>query len=268
MHYPLVQFSSVAQSCPTVCDLMNRSAPGLPVHDQLPESTQTHVHWVSDAIQPSHPLSSPSPSALKSFPASGSFQMSQLFASGGQSTGVSASTSVLPVNIQDWSPLGMVWLDLLAVQGTLKSLLQHHSSKASILQRAAFFTVQLSHPYLTKGLGAGGEGDDRGWDGWMASLTQWTWVWVDSGSWWWTGRPGVLRFMGSQRVGHGWATELNWCRAEPLLYDSWDDLFFVLTPVWSSVQMLVSFCLRGDFHTVWKEILPVGPHIILCPVFS
>ena len=55
-----------------------------------------------------------------------------------------------------------------------------------------------------------GEGDDRGWDGWMASPTQWTWIWVDSGSWWWTGRPSMLRFMGSQRVGHDWATELNW----------------------------------------------------------
>ena len=61
-----------------------------------------------------------------------------------------------------------------------------------------------------KGLGAEGEGDDRGWDGWMSSLTQWTWVWVNSGSWWWTGRPGVLLFVGSQRVGHDWATELNW----------------------------------------------------------
>ena len=61
-----------------------------------------------------------------------------------------------------------------------------------------------------EGLGAGGEGDDRRWDGWMASLTQWTWVWVNSGSWWWTGRPGVLRFMGLQRVGHSWTTELNW----------------------------------------------------------
>ena len=61
-----------------------------------------------------------------------------------------------------------------------------------------------------EGLGAGGEGDDRGWDGWMASLTGWTWVWVNSRSWWWTGRPGVLWFMGSQRVGHDWATELNW----------------------------------------------------------
>ena len=60
------------------------------------------------------------------------------------------------------------------------------------------------------GLGAGGEGDNRGWDGWMASRTRWTWVWVNSGRWWWTGRPGVLRFMGSQRVRHNWATELNW----------------------------------------------------------
>ena len=61
-----------------------------------------------------------------------------------------------------------------------------------------------------EGLRAGGKGDDRGWDGWMASLTRWTWVWVNSGSWWWTGRPGVLRFMGLQRVGHDWATGLNW----------------------------------------------------------
>ena len=60
------------------------------------------------------------------------------------------------------------------------------------------------------GLGAGGEGDDRRWDGWMASLTRWTWIWVNSGSWWWAGRPGVLRFMGSQRVRHDWVTKLNW----------------------------------------------------------
>ena len=65
-------------------------------------------------------------------------------------------------------------------------------------------------PNAGKDLGAGGEGDDRGWDGWMASPIWWTWVWIDSGSWWWTGRPGMLWFMGSQRVGHDWATELNW----------------------------------------------------------
>ena len=98
------EFSSV--QCSTLCDPMNRSTPGLPVHHQLPEFTQTHVHQVSDAIQPSHPLSCPSLPAPQSFPASGSFPMSQFLASGGQSIGVSASTSVLPMNIQDWFPLG------------------------------------------------------------------------------------------------------------------------------------------------------------------
>ena len=65
-------------------------------------------------------------------------------------------------------------------------------------------------PWCWEGLGTGGEGDNRGWDGWMASQTRWTWVWVNSRSWWWTRRPGVLQFMGSQRIGHDWATELNW----------------------------------------------------------
>ena len=68
-----------------------------------------------------------------------------------------------------------------------------------------------------EGLGAGGEGDDRGWDGWMASLTRWAWVWVNSGSWWWTRRPSMLWFMGSQRVGHDWVTELNWPELIPFL---------------------------------------------------
>ena len=68
----------------------------------------------------------------------------------------------------------------------------------------------LEKTLMLRGIRAGGEGDDRGWDGWMASPTRWTWVWVNSGSWWCTGRPGVLRFMGSQRVGHDWVTELNW----------------------------------------------------------
>ena len=90
------------------------NTPDLPIHHQLPELTQTHVHWVGDAIQLSHPLLSPSPTShLQSFPASGSFQMSQLFVSGGQSIGVSASASVLPVNTQDWSPLGWTgWISL------------------------------------------------------------------------------------------------------------------------------------------------------------
>ena len=77
----------------------------------------------------------------------------------------------------------------------------------------ATWCEELTHfnrPWCCERLKSGGEGDDRGWDGWMASLTQWTWVWVNSGSWSWTGRPGVLWFMGSQRVGHKWAIELNW----------------------------------------------------------
>ena len=142
MNWISYQFSWVAQSCPTLCDLMACSTPGLPVHHQLPEFTQTHLHWIGDAIQPSHPVMSFS-SCLQSFPASGSFQMSQFFPSGSQRIGVSTSTSVLPMTIH--------WLDLLAVQGTLKSLLQHHSSKASILLCSALFIVQLSHIYITTG---------------------------------------------------------------------------------------------------------------------
>ena len=95
-----LQFSSVQSLSPTLCDPVNHGMPGLPVHRQLLEVTQTHVHWVGDAIQPSQSLSSPS-SCPQSFPASGSFQMSQLFASVGPSNEVSASTSGLPVHIQD-----------------------------------------------------------------------------------------------------------------------------------------------------------------------
>ena len=84
-------------------------------------------------------------------------------------------------------------------------------------------TEELTHwkrLWCWEGLGAGGEGDDRGWDGWMASPTRWTWVWVNSGSWWWTRRPGVLQFMRSQRVGHDWVTELNWTDSYVLQLDS------------------------------------------------
>ena len=95
----------MAQWCPTLCDPMNHSMPGLPVHHQHPEFTQTHVHWVSDAMQPSHLLSSLSPPAPNPKRASESFPMSQFFAWGGQSTRVSALASVLPMKTQDWSPL-------------------------------------------------------------------------------------------------------------------------------------------------------------------
>ena len=101
-----VQCSYVTESCPTLCDPIDCSTPGFPVHHQLLEFTQTHVHWVSDAIQTSHPLSSPSPPTINLFHHPILFILSQLFTSGGQRIGVSASTSVLPMNIQDWSPLG------------------------------------------------------------------------------------------------------------------------------------------------------------------
>ena len=100
-------------SCVRLCNPMDCSTPGLPVHHQLPEFTQTHVHWVGDAIQPSHPLSSPSPPTFNLSQHQSLFQMSQFFASGGQSIGVSASASVLPMNIRDWFPLGWTgWISL------------------------------------------------------------------------------------------------------------------------------------------------------------
>ena len=143
-------FSSVAQSSLTFCDPINRSTPGLPVHHQLLESTQTRVHRVGDAIQPSHPLSSPSPPALNLSQHQGLFQWV---------SSLHEVAKVLEFQLQhqsfQWTPrtdlLRIDWLDLLAVQGTLKNLLQHHSSKASILRCSAFFMVQLSHPYTTTG---------------------------------------------------------------------------------------------------------------------
>ena len=119
-----VQFSSVAQSCPTLCDPMNRSTPGLPVHHQLPESTETHVHRVSDAIQPSHPLSSllllpPIPSSIRVFPNESTLRMRW-------PKYWSFSFSIIPSKEHPGLiSFRMDWLDLFAVQGTLKSLLQH-----------------------------------------------------------------------------------------------------------------------------------------------
>ena len=83
-------------------------------------------------------------------------------------------------------------------------------SSVSHIFSASRILTHLKRPWCWGRLKVGGEGDDRGWDGWMASLTEWKWVWVNPGSWWWTGRPGMLQSMGSQRVGHNWATELNW----------------------------------------------------------
>ena len=108
-----VQFGSVAQPCPTLCDPMNRSTPGLPVHHQLLESTQTHVHRVADAIQPSHPLSSPSPPAPNPSQHQGLFKWVSSSHQLAKILGVSASASVHPMNTQDWSPLGWTgWISL------------------------------------------------------------------------------------------------------------------------------------------------------------
>ena len=140
---------------------MNRSMPGFPVHHQLLEFTQTHAHRVGDAIQPSHPLSSPSP------PVPNPSQHQGLFQWGNSLHEVakywSFCFSISPSN----EPPGLIsfrmdWLYLPAVQGTLKSLLQHHSSKASILQHSSFFIVQLLHPYMTTGK--------------TIALTRWTFV--------------------------------------------------------------------------------------------
>ena len=133
-----VQFSSVQSlSRVQLCDPMNRSTPGLLVHHQLPESTQTHVHWVGDPIQPFY-LIVPFSSCPQSFPASGSFPMSQLFTSGDQSIGVSALTPVLPMNIQDWSPLG--WTGWISLQS--KGLSRVFSN--TIDQKHHFFGTQHS----------------------------------------------------------------------------------------------------------------------------
>ena len=140
----------VTKSCPALCYPLDSSTPGFPVLPYLLEFTQIRVHWVNDAIQPSHPLLPSFSSWLQSFPASGSFLVSRLF---------ELDSQVLELQLQDHFPVSysgsisfrIDWFDLLAVHGTLKSLLQHHISKASILQHSPFFMVQLSHPYMTTG---------------------------------------------------------------------------------------------------------------------
>ena len=140
---------------------MDCSAPGFPVHHQLPEFTQTHVHWVGDAIQPSHPLSSPSPPAFNLSQHQGLLQW--VSSSHQVAKYWSFSFSISPSN--EYSrvcPLGWTGLISLLSKGLLKSLFQHHSSKASILQHSIFFMVQRSHPYMTTGK--------------TIALTRWTFV--------------------------------------------------------------------------------------------
>ena len=145
-----VQFSSTTQSCPTLCNPMDCSMPGFPVHHQLPELAQTHVHWVGNSIQPSHPLSSPSSPAFNLSQHHGLYQWVSSF---------NQVAKVLQFQLQhqffQWIfrtiSFRMDWFDLLAIQGSLKSLLQHHSSKASVHRHSAFLIVQFSHPYMTTG---------------------------------------------------------------------------------------------------------------------
>ena len=141
------QIKSVTQSCPTLCDPMNRSTPGLPVHRQLPEFTQTHIHLVSDAIQPSHPLSFPSPLAPNPSQHQSLFQWVALHIRWPKYWSFSFSPSS---ECSGMISFRMDWFDLLIVQGTLKNILQHNL-KASILWCSAFFVVQSSHQYMTAG---------------------------------------------------------------------------------------------------------------------
>ena len=146
----MVHFSSVTQLCPTLCDPMKRSTPGLPVHHKLPEFIQTSVNRVTDGIQPSHLLSSPYPPVPNHSQHQGLFQW--LNSTHELTKYWSLSFSISPSNEHPGLiSLRVDRLYLLAVQGTLKSLLQYHSSKASILQCSAFLTVQLSHPYMFTG---------------------------------------------------------------------------------------------------------------------
>ena len=145
----VIQFRSVPQSYLPLCDPVDCSMPGFPVHHQLLEFVQTHVHRVSEAILTTSFSIVPFSSCLQSFPASGSFPMSQLFTSGGQRVEASASASVLPMNIQDWFPLGLTGL-ILQSKG-LSRVFFKPQFRSINFWCLAFFMAQLSHPYMTTG---------------------------------------------------------------------------------------------------------------------
>ena len=224
-----VQFSSVAQLCPTLCDPMNRSTPGLPLHHQLPESTQTHVHWVM--ISSNHLIFC---------------RLLLLLPSIFPSIRVFSNESALPIKWPKYwsfsfniSPSNehpgliscrMDWLNLLAVQGTLKSLLQHHSSKASILGHSAVFIVQFSHPYMTTGK--------------TIALTRWTFV----------GKVMSLLFNMLSRlvIGEGDSTPLQYsCLENPMDGGVWKAAIHGVT---EDRTRLSDFTFTFHFHALEKEM--------------
>ena len=201
--------SSVAKSCPTLC-----STPGFPVLHCLPEFAQVHVHWISGAIQPSHPL----------LPSSPAFSLSQ---HQGLFQWVSCSHQVakaLELQLQHQSfqrtliSFRMDWLDLLAVQGTLKSLLQHHSSKVSILWRSAFFITQLSHPYTTTGK--------------TIALTRWIFV-------------GKVMSLLSNMLSRLVITSLPWCKCLLISWLQWPSKWF-----WSSKKQKK---MKSVLNIFWND---------------
>jgi len=207
-----LQFSSVAQSCPTLCDPMNRSTPSLPVHHQLPEFTQTHIHWVRDAIQPSHPLSSPSQTESTTLMAEIEEKLKSLLMKVKKESGKPS----LKLNIQktkvmasgpitSWETDGetmetvtnVIFLgSKITADGDCSHEIKRHlllGRKAvtnidSILKSRVITLQTKSHLVRAwrERLKAGGKRDNRAWVGQMASLTRWTWIWASSRSWWWT----------------------------------------------------------------------------------
>ena len=151
IHARLIQLGSVTQSCPTLCNLMDYSTPGFPVHNQLLELAQTHVHQVGDVIQPSHPLPSPFPAAINLSEHQGLLMNERVLRIRWPkywSFSFRISTSN---KYSGFISFKIDFFDLLVVKGTLKNLLQHHSSKVSVLPCSAFFMVQLAHLHMTTG---------------------------------------------------------------------------------------------------------------------
>ena len=261
VNYLMTQSTSVS-SVQWLSHVRLCSTPGFPAHHQLSELAQTHVHRVGDAIQPSHLPSSPSPPASNLSQHQGLFQW------------VSFShqvAKVLEFQLQHQSFQWIFRTDFFqdglvgspcsprdSLESSPTSQFKSINSSALGFLYSPTLTSILWPPHAKswfigkdscwEGLVAG-EGDDRGWDGWMASLTWWTRVWVNSGSWRWTGKSGVLRFMGSQRVRHNWATELNWTelgekKKKPLT--RWTFVGRVMSLLFNMLSRLVITCLPSS----------------------